>query len=553
MAEPSERFAASRNFGPLLRLGAEMTLRKATLSAGVAACLALAAAGPAQAGELIVVGGGKPAERVDSPYVPDAAVGDLGREPATGAVKARGAAAASRPRARGAAARPRVRAAAKRKRARAARASRKARKATSRALTLAHKRKAISRASYRKYRRIVMRARATERRLRGTRGTELGNAIDLVDDMALRRKLTAARLPALMLILQRNTQYWPRQPFPSDRDHVTFRGSELIFEYYAGEGLQLQPLVNFKQANLMHGACVKKSDVPCDEAGLRKLLSELIATSTKRGGFKTWEYYFEFGGGRPPWISGMAQATAIQAFARASELLKDPSYLTHARAAFGAFRRPAPVGVRTTGPFGGVHYLQYSFSPGLYIINAFLQSLIGLYDYAEITGDRKARRLFLAGEPEARKELQANDIGDWSTYSYRGAASTYEYHELLREFAASMCSRLREKVYCDTSKRFLSDMTDPAEVELLGPDLVTKGRTVDIRFSISKLSAVQVTVTRNGKVALDKLGTYRRGTWSLPWRPGAAGTYRIRVATKEMRTGRSLRSSVTGIAESLAP
>jgi hypothetical protein len=74
----------------------------------------------------------------------------------------------------------------------------------------------------------------------------------------------------------------------------------------------------------------------------------------------------------------------------------------------------------------------------------------------------------------------------------------------------------------------------------------------NVRFSVSKLSAVQVTITRDGQVALDKLGTYRRGTWSLPWKPGAAGTYRIRVAAKEMRTGRSLRSEVTGPVESLA-
>ena len=74
-------------------------------------------------------------------------------------------------------------------------------------------------------------------------------------------------MPALFLILERNRQYWPRKPFPRDRDRVTFRGSELLFEYYAGNGLQLQPLVNFKQANLMHGACVKDTGEPCDRAG----------------------------------------------------------------------------------------------------------------------------------------------------------------------------------------------------------------------------------------------------------------------------------------------
>ena len=505
-----------------------MTLRGRTLWAGAAACLALAAAAPAQAGELLVVGGGEGPERVEDGFVPAGAGGEVGREPARRTTAAR-AASSSR------------------------RASRRARRATSRALALARRRNAISGARHRSYRRIVMRARAVQRRLSGARAAELANAIALVDGIALRRKLTAGRLPALMLILRRNTQYWPRQPFPSDRDHVMFRGSRLIFEYYAGEGLQLQPLVNFKQANLMHGACVKDTGEPCDRAGLKQLLRELIRTSTRRGGFKTWEYYFEFGGGRPPWISGMAQATAIQAFARASQLLGAPGYLRHARAAFGAFHRPPPVGVRTTGPFGGAHYLQYSFAPGLYIINAFLQSLIGLYDYSEITGDSTARRLFDEGEPEAREELVANDIGDWSTYSYRGAESTREYHELVREFAASMCSRLRRKVYCDTARKFLSYTTDPAELELLGPATATKGVPTRIRFSVSKLSAVQVTVTRDGQVALDELATFRRGTGSFRWTPRAVGTYRIRVAAKELRTGQGLRSSITRAVDSTLP
>jgi len=500
-----------------------MTIRNSTLVGGVAACLALVAAAPAHAGEVLVVGGGEPAQRVDDGFVPDGPAADLGRRPA---VRDAGPQAVV-----------------------AARASRRARKATSRALRLARKRKAISRAKYRKYRRVVMRARAVERRLGGARGDELANAIGLVDGMALQRRLTATRLPALMLTLRRNTQYWPRQPFPSDRDHVKFRGSRLIFEYYSGQGLQLQPLVNFKQANLMHGACVKDTGEPCDRSGLRRLLRELVRTSARRGGFKTWEYYFEFGGGTPPWISGMAQATAIQAFARASELLNAPRYLRHARAAFGAFRKPPPVGVRTTGPFGGTHYLQYSFALRLYIINAFMQALIGLYDYAQITDDRAALRLFEDGEQEAREELVANDTGDWSTYSYRGAESTREYHELLREFAASMCSRLRRKVYCETARNFLDYTTDPAELELLGPARARKGVPTRVRFWVSKLSAVQVTITRNGKVALDELDTFRRGNGSFEWTPKSSGTYSIRLSAKELRTGRGLRTRVAGSAE----
>ncbi len=517
------------------------------LGVAAAACIALLAAVPARAGDVLLVDGER-AHEVRDPFVPAGPGTDLGpartarsAAPRAGTARTRGSAPLGAQRPRGRASK------------RESRSARRARRATSRALRLAYRRKAISRADYGRYRRIVSRARVIRRRLKGPRRRELGAALALVDGMALRRKLTAARMPALFLTLRRNTQFWPRSPFPGDRDHIMFRGSRLVFEHYSGNGLQLQPLVNFKQANLMHGACVKDTGVACDRAGLERLLDELIRTSTRRSGFTTWEYYFEFGGGPPPWISGMAQATAIQALARASELLDDRGYLRHARSALGAFRKAPPIGVRTVGPFGGPHYLQYSFAPGLFIVNAFLQSLIGLYDYAEITGDDDARRLFLAAEPEARRELTASDTGDWSTYSYRGAESTREYHELLRELTASLCSRLRTKVYCQSARNFLSYMTDPAEVELLGPASATKGVPTTVRFSVSKLSAVQVTITRDGRVALDRIATFRRGNGSFAWKPGAVGTYRIRVAAKELRTGQGLRTSVTGQVDSTPP
>lgn len=513
-----------------------MTPPRGRLLVGLVTASALLLGAPAQAAEVIAVDG-QSAERVNDPFVPARGGSDIGFTPRLPAAASSSVRASQ----------------ARRAAPRARTSSKRARKGTSRALRRAYARRAISRGGYRRYRKIVMRARKVRKRLRGARGRELGNVIALVDGMALRRRLTASRMPAVFLILRRNTQYWPRLPFPADRDRVTFRGSRLLFEYYAGNGLQLQPLVNFKQANLMHGACVKDTGEPCDRRGLKRLLRELSRTASRRGGFKTWEYYFAFGGGIPPWISGMAQATAIQALARAYDLLGDERYLAQARAAFGAFEKAPPVGVRTNGPFGGAHYLQYSFAPRLYIINAFLQSLIGLYDYAEITDDATARRLFRAAEPEAREELPANDTGDWSTYSYGGAESTREYHELLREFSASMCSRLRRKVYCDTAKAFLSYMTDPAEVELLGPASARKGVETRVRFFVSKLSAVQVTVTRDGMTALDELGTFRRGNGSFEWKPGAAGRYRIRVATKELRTGRGLRSQTVEYVESEPP
>ncbi len=488
-------------------------------------CLALWPAAAVQAREVLRVDGAH-ATLTDDPLAPPQAGSDIGREPRTGART-------GTPRATSA------------KRRRLPRGRRAVRSALLRAL----RSRGISRRRRAGFERIYALARTRHRRLRGARRRELGSVIATIEAIALRRQLSASRMPALFLILRRNAEFWPRSPFPANRGLVSFAGSELLFEYYSGHGLQLQPLVNFKHANAMHGACVKRTG-PCEPAALRRLLGELIGTSARRGGFRTWEYYFEFGGGRPPWISGMAQATAIQALGRASQLLEQPGLRRYASESFAAFETPPPIGVATAGPLGGTHYLQYSFAPRLFIINAFLQAVIGLYDYAEIAGDASARRLYAKAEPEARREVPANDTGDWSTYSYAGAESSREYHELLREFVAGLCGRLRHDAYCDAARRFRLYATEPAELALIGPETAVAGQQTRVRFSLSKLSAVQITISRDGRTVLDQVDRLRRGTGSFAWKPRGAGVYRVQLAAKELRTGRELRTRTSGEIES---
>ena len=79
-----------------------------------------------------------------------------------------------------------------------------------------------------------------------------------------------------------------------------------------------------------------------------------------------------------------------------------------------------------------------------------------------------------------------------------------------------------------------------------GPALATEDEPVSLRFNVSKLSVVEVTVTRpDGKVVFDRLATFRRGNGSFTWTPRGPSTFRVRVAAKELRTGLGKRDSVT--------
>ena len=72
---------------------------------------------------------------------------------------------------------------------------------------------------------------------------------------------------------------------------VTFEGSELIWQYVPGQGLQLHPLANFGKLNA-YAKGRKRNN-----ARNTLLLDELLAIAVPRGGGLAWEYYFTFDGG----------------------------------------------------------------------------------------------------------------------------------------------------------------------------------------------------------------------------------------------------------------
>jgi hypothetical protein len=500
---------------------------------------ALLIAGPATAGEVIIVDGNH-AKRVDDPAVPSRAEIRLdapaGRRARSGLARA-AAARSSRAGARAARA-WRV--------ARSAAGRRRAKRAVYGSLTRAVRARGIAASDQRRWRRWYVLSLRTLRKLRGARDTQLRYVIDSVEALALARQLTPTRMRAAFLQLERNRQYWRALPYPAAGDQVSFRGSQILFQYFPGEGLQIHPLSTFKKATHLHGFC-ERGEAGCDEDALRTLLDEMSYLAVDRGrGFIAWEYLFHFGGGAPPWMSGMAQATGIQALGRAAVLLNQPAYVETARRALGAFETPPPIGVRTTGPAGGVHYLQYSFAPRLYIFNAFLQSEIGLYDFYKLTGDTRALALFRQAEPEARAEVPLSDVGDWSRYSYAGNDSTREYHELLREFLQSMCLRRLGQIYCDYASRYRGYQVDPPELAFTGPDVAAARQWTNIGFTVSKLSAVEVKVYKGGRLAFRRLATFSRGNGSFAWRPSSPGVYTVQLGAKELRTGLGKKDRATG-------
>jgi hypothetical protein len=265
---------------------------------------------------------------------------------------------------------------------------------------------------------------------------------------------------------------------------------------------------------------------------MRALLDEMIPLAVSRAGGLAWEYYFRFEGGAPPWVSAMAQGTGLEALTRAAEAfgkLSGPSgssstYLQIAQQAVRLFTVPPPVGVGITTQLGA-RYLQYSFAPRTDIINAFLQSLIGLYDYGKFSGNPQAQQLFAAGNAQAQAELPGFDTGAWSLYQ-PGVEDSLDYHVLVTGFLDQLCTRTAARVYCGTAQHFHLYMKIPPVLRLLSTQAPGK-RRFSLRFSLSKYSHVGIVVTQGQRTALSTSGYFSHGVNAFTLPSLKPGTYQV--------------------------
>ncbi|HEV3071327.1 MAG TPA: D-glucuronyl C5-epimerase family protein [Solirubrobacteraceae bacterium] len=439
----------------------------------------------------------------------------------------------------------------------------------------------LSAAEYARYAGAYATARRSLARLSGTRHTELAGVLTNVEAIAASRALIPSRLPALFLTLERNREWWTTKYLPGSGTRVSFPGSKLVWEYYPGQGIEIQWLGTFGSANgyyLSH-----------NYTALSELLNEAAPLATHRAGGVAWEYMFQFDGGLPPWTSGLSQGTALQAFSRGFLKLHNAAYLTTAKQALGIFQHAPPEGVRVSTP-AGAEYAEYTYAPSDHILNGFIQAVIGLYDYTSITQDPLGEQLFEAGDAEARAEVPHYDTGAWSLYDQH-EESNLNYHALLTEFLEHLCQRTQggppltppppapptptpaptptptpnpaggttatsttststttsvtpkpppptpiagDEIYCTTGERFKADLHIPPTLEVLSTTL-RGGTRAGVRIELSKLATVSMTIRTAGHVVWTNRATLAGGKPRLLWvTPTAGGIYEVSLSATDL-------------------
>jgi D-glucuronyl C5-epimerase C-terminus len=341
---------------------------------------------------------------------------------------------------------------------------------------------------------------------------------DVIDDVAAQwRAYTRPRALTLFATLDENVSYLQTHRIP--RAGTEAIGADgVLYRWFDGHGLVFHPLGNFALLNN------ETTGGQLDAAA--QLATSLIARAVQIGDSLRWEYEFPFGSGKPPWISGMAQAVAAQALARASVKLGDPTLLDAANSAY----RLVPRLVR--GLPEGLWVRLYGFSDDV-VLNAQLQTILSLQDYAQISGVQDAANLASALQNAAAKLLPAFDTGFWSLYSLKGGESTLGYQDYVISLLKRLGARTGDPLWGDTAARFALYETQlplihpgPGGAPIYpDPQDGYKDET-KIGFWLSKRSTVTLEV--GGRHLTELLG---HGYHAFEWSPGlrAPGLYYPRL------------------------
>ncbi|NUR75977.1 MAG: hypothetical protein HOQ28_06805, partial [Thermoleophilia bacterium] len=270
-------------------------------------------------------------------------------------------------------------------------------------------------------------------------------------------RMTQPRALVLIGELRVNDDYFAAHYAPAPKTDITDEDG-VVYRYMGGRCFEFHPIANFGALN----ARVARGDAE----GTKRLADALVARGVyQHSGGIGWEYTFPFGGGRAPWLSGMAQAVAAQSLARAASLVPEEStaLIGKARAAYQAI-----PGRLLTAVAAGPWIRLYSFT-SLPVLNAQLQAVLSLQSYAATAEDADAAALGASLQRSAAASLSRFDTGYWSYYSLPNQPSPLDYHEYVVQLLKQLAPADRR--FADAAVRFAAYESQPPAFQLASSPL----------------------------------------------------------------------------------
>ncbi len=329
---------------------------------------------------------------------------------------------------------------------------------------------------------------------------------------------TSPRALTLFGQLEANLSYLETQKVPTADVDIT-DGDGVVYRWFPSLGFEFHPLASFGALNNAAAA---------QDSGKTQVLADaLVARAIPRDSRLIWEYQFTFGIGRPPWASGLAQAVAAQALARSAALLDDPALGV---AAVRAFASVSPLTMKlSSGPWIRL----YGFNSEV-VLNAQLQAVLSLFEYAQSREDAKAATLVQQLSSAAQQLLPRFDTGDWSLYELGGAYASKSYEKFVTDLLQKLAAKTADPFWIAVSQRFHAYYYDPPQVtQTTAPPTIypqpADGYLDTAPITVNLSMRASVTLAAGGKVT-----TYRwaPGPHTVNWAPPAGlapGTYPVQV------------------------
>jgi hypothetical protein len=313
-------------------------------------------------------------------------------------------------------------------------------------------------------------------------------------------RLTQPRALALIGQLKANDAYFAEHYAPAPKTDIA-DDDGVVYRYFAGRCFEFHPLANFGALN----AHIAANDVDATQ----RLADALIARGVyQQGGGIAWEYTFPYAGGHAPWLSGMAQAVAAQAYARAAALVpeRETAYMREARAAYNVIPKHLLTSV-AAGPWIRL----YSFS-SLRVLNAQLQAVVSLQSYAVQAEDNDAGSLAARMQRSAAATLARFDTGYWTYYALPNDPSSLDY----QRFVVQLLRKLSpvDARFADASTRIGRYEKEPPAFRL------ENGSLGSLRFWLSKPSTVQANTGAGPTRRVTLAAGWHTFGWAEPKRPG---------------------------------
>jgi len=211
-----------------------------------------------------------------------------------------------------------------------------------------------------------------------------------------------------------------------------------LLNYHGKTGIQYNPIA-IAQYGLGNYNLYSRTGEEGRKSNFIRVADWLVSNlEPNRAGLLVWHHHFDWEYRTPlkaPWYSALAQGQGISVLVRAYGETGDSIYADSARKAFESFLKTIDEGgVTYVDKKGHTWFEEYIVSPPTHILNGFIWSSWGVYDYYLATGEQRALDLFSQAVETLLANLHLYDVSFWSLYEQSGTrlrmfASPF-YHDL---------------------------------------------------------------------------------------------------------------------------